>query len=276
MQIPLGPVILISGYRGLANNLAKTFAKHGCQLSLLVRREEALDNLRERFPNAVLFVGDVASEDTCTQWIEKTIASFGRIDCLINNAAITGPGGKLHELSFADYELCLKTNLHYPLRLCQLVLPHFLTQKTGTIINLSGGGACYGRPHLIPYAISKCALVRLTECLALEYPSLRFYAITPGALKTPMMEALFEMGEKKLGSEFRNVTTCMETGGEDPQKAAELAFWLFYNSPLSLNGKLISAVWDDYKKSKTFDAQVGWWTLRRVDDLCLKNLKSVL
>ena len=223
-----------------------------------------------------LYVGDVNSKSACVKWITSAMKKFGAIDGLINNAAIAGPGGRLHEIDFAELEDTIQTNLVSPIFLCQQILKIFLKQGRGLVINLSGGGATQGRPFFSPYAISKCALVRMTETLALEYPQLRFYSIAPGRLVTPMTKSILKINPAKIGAEYPEMKQRYEEGGDSPLKAAELALWLFENQPEHLNGRLISAIWDNYRDTPSYPSQVGWWTLRRIDDQCRKTLSESL
>lgn len=269
------PVTLISGYRGLAETFLNVFSEKKYRLSVLVRNSEAIPALRARFPDALFTVGDVKSHEICEEWVRSSYEHFGQIDLLINNAAITGPGGRLHEIAISEMEDTLRVNLLSPILLTQLVLPHFQRQNSGVVINLSGGGATAARPFLASYAISKCALVRMTETLAEEYPEFRFYAISPGALKTPMMEGFLKLDPHKIGKEYQEAKRRVEEGGEDPMKAARLACWLFENQPGHLNGKILSAVWDRYTEDQPTKALPSWWTLRRVDENLVRQLKDL-
>ena len=241
---------------------------------MLVRREEALPGLHERYPHALFYVGDAASKSDCNAWIVKTIETYGQLDLVINNAAITGPGGKLDEVDFTELEHTVCVDLLSPLFLCARAIPHLL-RTNGVVINLAGGGATGPRPNFTAYAISKVALVRATENLALEYPELRFYGVSPGLLNTNMMKDVLALGADKVGLEVDQALRCQNEGGEDPRKAAELALWLFENRPTHLSGKLISAIWDDYRNAPAHPEKAGWWTLRRVDDVCRKNLSEL-
>lgn len=269
------PVTLITGYRGLAETLIASFLQADHQVSALVRQETALAPLKEKFPTAHFHVGDVVDKEACRSWINAVAKRFGHLDCLINNAALPGPAGKLHEIEFPDFEKSLAVNLTAPVYLSQLVLQHH--HKTpgsqAVIVNLSGGGATFPRPGFSAYAITKTALVRMTETLAGEYPQHRFYAISPGGLMTPMIEAILRMDPSKIEKkEFAEAERRAAHGGDDPRKAAELLLWLFREKPTELSGKLLHAVWDDYKNFHRYPAEVGWWALRRVDEVCKKTL----
>ncbi|MBM4317947.1 MAG: SDR family oxidoreductase [Deltaproteobacteria bacterium] len=243
-------------------------------MSALVRNPEALPQLMAKYPNGLFIVGDIKRKADCKNWVEKTLQKWGSIDHLINNAAITGPCGKLKDLSFEEIEETLQINFLSPLYLIQQLIPIFLKQQSGTVINLSGGGATAPRPHFGAYGASKCALVRFTESLALEYPGLNFFSVAPGALKTPMMEGISKTPAEKIGKEQQEAIHRMKYGGDDPLKAAELIEWLCKNKPKELSGKLISAKWDHYKLPLRESSKVPYWTLRRVDEALIKILKE--
>jgi NAD(P)-dependent dehydrogenase (short-subunit alcohol dehydrogenase family) len=269
------PVCLISGYRGLAETLISRFNDEKIQLSVLVRNEKAIPALAKKFPEVYLHVGDVSSEESCRAWVESSLQRFSRIDGLINNAAVTGPGGKLHELKFGEFEEAVRINFLMPVYLCQLVIPQFIRQGSGMVLNLSGGGATNPRPHFAAYGVAKTALVRMTENLAAEYPQFRFYAMAPGSLRTPMIEKVVEFNKDRIGKEYDEAKRRLEKGGDDPTKAAALALWLFKNRPEPLNGRLISAIWDKYEAVSEKDLkEMPLWTLRRVDEVLMKSVKN--
>ncbi|MCX6103421.1 MAG: SDR family NAD(P)-dependent oxidoreductase [Proteobacteria bacterium] len=267
-------VTLISGYRGLAESLIEAFQNKNNHVSVLVKNKTAVNDLKKKYPEALFISGNVQSQGDCIFWIKETLKRFGKIDHLINNAAIIGPCGKLHELNFKELEETIQINFTAPLFLIQQILPHFLKQNSGVVINLSGGGATAPRPHFGAYGATKCALVRFTESLALEYPQFLFYSVAPGALKTPMMEGISKLSVAKIGKEQEEAANRIQHGGDDPNKAAELIRWLCETKPISLNGKLISAKWDDYRNPPQHVETIPFWTLRRVDSTLLKNLKT--
>lgn len=268
------PITLISGYRGLAENLIEHFLQAKHNLSILVRNRSVVSSLQEKYPGSIFVQGETQNKEDCINWIQETINRWGRVDNLINNAAITGPCGKLEELKFDEIEKTFQINFLSPIFLTQLVLPYFLKQKSGAVINLSGGGATAPRPHFGTYGASKCALVRFTESLAMEYPELSFFSVAPGAMRTPMMEEISKIPQDKIGKEKEEALRRMKEGGDDPQKAAELIYWLCDNRPKELNGKLISAKWDSYLSPSRMGSKIPFWTLRRVDEALVKTLKE--
>jgi NAD(P)-dependent dehydrogenase (short-subunit alcohol dehydrogenase family) len=264
---------MISGSRGLAETLIRRLLESKFNVSCLVRDQKRLAEV-EAWGPVLCEVGDVTSHLTLSTWFQRTLARWERVDCVINNAATQGEVGRLHEVAFDDFEKVIKTNFLAPAFLSQLAVRHYLERGSGTIINVSGGGATHARPRFISYATSKCALVRMTETLAVEYPELSFYAVSPGGLKTAMTQWVVDMGPERAGAEFEEAKRRIAEGGEDPNRAADLVLWLTENRPRALNGKLISAIWDDYRQLSEKDLMDGWWTLRRIDEQCRKRMQD--
>jgi NAD(P)-dependent dehydrogenase (short-subunit alcohol dehydrogenase family) len=274
-QVPSSkPVVLISGYRGLAETLIQRFSDENFHLSVLVRNAAVLPALQKKYPQHLFVTGDIASKEVCRAWVSHTDRFFGRIDGLINNAAVTGPGGRFHEHSFEEFEETIVVNFLMPIFLCREIIPHLLKQQCGVVINLSGGGATDPRPAFPSYGTSKTAIVRMTENLALQYPELRFYSMGPGSLMTPMIEKVTKMDPSRIGKEHTEASRRVAEGGDDPNRAADLALWLFREKPSHFSGKLLSAIWDKYKSPPVYLESTGLWTLRRVDEILLKKLRE--
>lgn len=237
-----------------------------------MRNQASASLLEKAYPAIHLVIGDLRDPEICVRWIDSAHQYFGSIDTLVNNAAVQGPGGRFHELPWPEIESTLAINFTAPAQLIHQALKYFDQQGSGTIINLSGGGATNARPRFAPYGSAKCALVRLTETLAEEYPALRFYAVAPGTMKTQMTEAILKLGPMKAGAEFQPLKEKLDRGGDGTERAARLILWLAEQQPGALSGKLVSAIWDDYEAASSKPVSAEFWTLRRVDDVLRKRL----
>lgn len=167
------------------------------------------------------------------------IAAKVRPDILVNCAGIYGPHEAAHQ-GFSDYWIdTINVNLIGSYYLTRAVIPHML-EKGGKIIHLSGGGAAYGRPFYSAYSASKAGLIRFIECVAEEVGgvNIQINAIAPGSVKS------------KMNPE----------GTGTPDKAVELALFLASQESNHLTGRLISAIYDDWKKP--FSKEAG--KLRRI------------
>ncbi len=139
----------------------------------------------------------------------------------------------------------------------------------GKIINLSGGGATSPRPHFTAYAAAKCGLIRLTETLARELASsgIDVNAVAPGAMNTRMLEEVIAAGPVAAAPEYEFAVKRSREGGVSPALAAELIVFLASPASDGITGRLISAVYDDWKSLPSLRAMLAdsdRFTLRRI------------
>ena len=183
--------------------------------------------------------------------INKTRQKLPRLDVLINNAAIQGAIGPLWENDLDSWKNVINVNLIGPMALCRAFVPWMEANAGGSIINLSGGGATGPRPNFSAYASSKAALVRFSETLAEEVKtkSISVNCVAPGTMKTSMMNEIIEKGSEKSGEkEFSNAEKVIIEGGVSMDQVADLIVFLASKSNRGITGKLISAVWDNWKE----------------------------
>lgn len=254
--------VLITGATGgLGSALTHAFYQAGYSLLLHARHQP------DTFPVAATWItGDLAEETTLMR-LEEAIATH-RPDVLINNAATQGPIGPTWELDTTAIEHTLRINLMVPMRLCQMVIPHMIVRNQGTIINISGGGATSPRPNFTSYATSKAALVRYSECLAKEVGEygINVNCVAPGAMRTNMTASLIAAGERAGSKELQSAQALADTQ-QIIDNAAALCLHLASPETHGLSGKLISAVWDDWKHLEEHKMQLmasDVYTLRRV------------
>jgi NAD(P)-dependent dehydrogenase (short-subunit alcohol dehydrogenase family) len=248
--------ILITGSsEGLGLAIAEACLKQGARVVLCARTEPRLQaahqDLATRFgPSAVAALPvDVSREEERERLIAFAQEAFGGLDGLVNNAGISGPKGALDEIDFSSWIETLQTNLIASVDLCRRVLPLFRTQGKGGIVNISGGGATSPMPRFNAYAVSKAALVRFTENLAEELAGtgIRVNAVAPGMLATRLLREAVAEGPEKLGARIhQQMAKAVEQGGSPPEKAAALCAFLLSDASEGINGRLISAIWDDW------------------------------
>lgn len=213
---------------------------------------------------------DVSNPAEVNALVETALATFPKLDILINNAGVYGPMGPLDEADWAEWVQAIHINLIGSAYVCRAVVPHFKGRRYGKIVNLSGGGATGPLPRFSAYAASKAAIVRFTESLALEVKEFNIdvNAIAPGVLATRLMDQVIEAGPDKVGSAFHErMTQIKKQGGTPLDKAAALAVYLGSAASDGISGKLISAVWDPWPilhehKEDLDDSDI--YTLRRI------------
>ena len=270
--------IITGASRGLGEAIASVFAAQEADVLLCARNQADLEKVREKLlrektsPDQIILscAADLSDEKGADKIIRTALNAFGRIDILVNNAAIQGPIGPMEENSWDRWKETILTDLMAPAYLMHAVLPIMKNQGSGKIINLSGGGATGPRENYSAYASAKTALVRLTETAAKEAKAFRIdiNAIAPGAMNGRMLEETLQAGEKAVGSaEYAKALERKKNGGTSPEKAAQLALFLASDASDGISGRLISAVWDDWQNlsdhwSRWKDTDI--YTLRRI------------
>ncbi len=185
-----GQVALVTGAsRGIGLAIAGRLGQMGARLALCARDEGRLESaaagLRRAGIEASAFVADVTRADSIASLVERTRAGLGPIDILVNNAGI-GTFGPAHELSEADWDAVLDTNLKSVFLITRAVAPQMISRRTGHIINIASLAGKNAFPGGGIYCASKWGLLGLTYCLAedLRGYGIRVAAVCPGSVDT--------------------------------------------------------------------------------------------
>ena len=132
---------------------------------------------------------DVGSTEDVDHLINSAINEFGRIDVLVNNAAIA-IGGNIMKMPEADWDMLMNTNLKSIYRTIKTALPYMIKQRSGSVINIASTQAVRSWRNWTAYAGAKGAMLSMTNQLAGQFGeyNVRFNSISPGAILTPMNE----------------------------------------------------------------------------------------
>ena len=163
-------VILVTGSTtGIGEAIARLFAREGAKIMVHGRRKDAAEKLvAEIGERSTFFIGALEDLETPAKLIAATVARFGRIDGLVNNAArITRC--VLETATPELFDLTMAVNVRAPLLLIQAALPHFRKQGGGRVLNIGSVNAYCGESNLPLYSISKGGLMTLTRNLADAY-----------------------------------------------------------------------------------------------------------
>ena len=163
-------VILVTGATsGIGEGMIRTFASEGAQVMIHGRNQEDAEDLATQMGEAAGFVsGSLDDPAVPARLIAATVARFGRIDGLVNNAAsITRSDLETTDSQIFDYTIAV--NLKAPFLLIQAALPHFRKQGAGSVLNIGSINAYCGERNQFIYSVSKGALMTLTRNLADGY-----------------------------------------------------------------------------------------------------------
>jgi NAD(P)-dependent dehydrogenase (short-subunit alcohol dehydrogenase family) len=188
--------IITGGDSGIGRSVALLFAMEGADVSIVYLNEHAdakstarkITDLQRR---VVTLPGDIADTQFCEHVVRETLAAFGKVDILVNNAAeqkqITG----IEDLTPEQVERTFRTNIFGFFYLSRALLPHL--NQGAVIINTASVQAYDPDPYLMDYACTKAAIINFTRSLAKELVDrhIRVNAVAPGPIWTPLIPASF-------------------------------------------------------------------------------------
>lgn len=188
---PRKVVIVTGGSRGLGKAMAISLAEAGADICIASRTQEQLESAAAEVTAAcgrepLIVRTNVQSREDCDALIEKTVAHFGRLDVMLNNAGIgdrRGAGNRIHDLEDADWHDTIEVNLHSTFYCSRAAVRQFLKAGGGgTIVNVASGTALRSSPQSLGYAAAKAGVISLTKSLAAQVigEDIRVNCIIPG------------------------------------------------------------------------------------------------
>jgi 3-oxoacyl-[acyl-carrier protein] reductase len=269
-----GRVALVTGgSRGIGKAIARRLLEDGARVAFCARDagglEAAAFELGQVGPDILPVRADVSEPAEVDSLVARTLERFARIDICVNNAGIYGPIGPMWTNDPERWRETLTTNLFGGFLVCRYVIPTMIAQESGKIINMSGGGAATPFPRFSAYAVSKAALVRLTETLAAELAghNIQVNAVSPGFVATRLHQQTLEAGEAAAGDFFHKTREQLATGGVDPAVPADLVAFLASPASAGITGRFFSAVWDNWIEFTAHASEIAGgdlFTLRRI------------
>ncbi len=184
--------IITGAGRGIGRAIALAYARAGAEVVLVSRTRSELetvaDEVREIGRRALVIVADVSVAAEVNRMAEATLSEFGRVDILVNNAAIAGPKSVL-ETSLEDWNRMITANLTSVFLCTKAILEHMIDRRQGKIINISSGSGLRGSAGNAAYSAAKSGVIAFTQALAGEMRDLglQVNVICPGPIKTQML-----------------------------------------------------------------------------------------
>ncbi|MEV4806939.1 SDR family oxidoreductase [Nonomuraea sp. NPDC049421] len=216
-------VVITGGGTGIGRATAHLFAAEGARVLVVGRTAARLEETAAAHSSISTFAADGAAPDGPERIVEAATARLGRIDVLVNNAAITRPAA-LGAIDRRTAEDQIATNLLAPIFLAQAALPH-LAATEGTIVNVSSNPSSIGWPEGSVYGSTKVALDFLTATWAVELApkGIRVVSVAPGITATPVL-AHAGYTQEQIAAAGASLTGRIPLGRI--ARPAEIAWWI--------------------------------------------------
>jgi NAD(P)-dependent dehydrogenase (short-subunit alcohol dehydrogenase family) len=231
--------IITGGDSGIGRSVAVLYAREGADVAILYLdqhqdAEETRTVVEQYGRRCLTFAGDVADREVCRKVIDETLAAFGKLDILINNAAEQHPQEKLEDISEEQWEKTFRTNIFGMFQMTKAALPHL--GKGASIINTTSVTAYKGSPQLLDYSATKGAITAFTRSLSMNLAErgIRVNGVAPGPIWTPLIPSTFDADEV---AEFGSNTPMKRPG--QPDEVAPAYVYLASSDAAYVSGQVI-------------------------------------
>lgn len=239
-----GKVAVITGSsKGIGKAIAQGLAENGAKVVVSSRKQNAVDEVAENFKSmgleAIGIACHIGDEDQRKDLISKTITHYGRIDILVNNAAINPYYGPLEGSDEAVFDKIMNVNVKAPWLLSNLAQSHMKEQGGGSIINISSVEGIHPGFRLGLYSMTKSAMIMMTKNQAKEWGryGIRSNVVCPGLIKTKFSESLWS--NEKLIAGYEQMVPLKRMA--EPEEMAGLVMLLASDASSYMTGGVYAA-----------------------------------
>jgi NAD(P)-dependent dehydrogenase (short-subunit alcohol dehydrogenase family) len=239
-----GKVALVTGAsKGIGKAIAGLYAQAGAKVVVSSRKQEAVDavvnEIKSKGGDAIAIACNVSEAADLQKLMDVTLATYGTLDILVNNAAANPSFGPLVDTTESSFDKIIDVNVKGPFELAKKVYPIMKAKKNGSVINISSVGGLRPEQGLGIYSMSKAALISLTKVMAKEWgdDNIRVNVICPGLIKTKFSEALWS--NEKIMHTMMKMLSIKRVG--TPEEIAALALYLASDASSYSTGSVFTA-----------------------------------
>jgi NAD(P)-dependent dehydrogenase (short-subunit alcohol dehydrogenase family) len=251
LQIKELKVLVTAGAGGIGIEIARAFVREGAKVHVCDVDDKALAALKTSDPALSASRCDVSDRAQVSSLFDITLKQLGGLDCLVNNAGIAGPTGKVEEINPEDWDRCIAVDLTSQFNCARLAIPHLKKSKNASIMNLSSQAGKHGFPLRSPYAAAKWGVIGFTKSIAIELGpyGIRVNALLPGLVAGDRIRRVIEAKAQQRGLAFKEQEHAMfaSTSIKDyvtPQQLADMVVFSASPRAKTISGQAISVCGD--------------------------------
>ncbi len=237
--------VVTGGGRGLGRATALLLAEQGAHVVIMARSSREITAVAEeitaRGRQSLPLTVDISSWPSVSSAVDRVIATFGRVDILINNAGIIDPIAPVHRVDPERWSYNIDVNLKGAFYLVRSIVPHMLATGQGVIVNVGSGAAHRVITAWSAYCAAKAGLYHFTNVLATELmgTGIRVNSVRPGVVDTRMQEHIRAASEADFGAENLDHFRRLKDEGRllPPEYPARLIVWLCTDAAADVHGQ---------------------------------------
>lgn len=244
-------VLVTAGAAGIGLEIGRAFVREGARVHVGDVDADALAGLRASDPAFTTSRCDVASRAEVARLFDEAARSLGGLDCLVNNAGIAGPTGRVDEIDPTAWDRCIAVDLTGQFNCARLAVPMLRQSRNASMLNVSSLAGRLGFPLRTPYAAAKWGVVGFTRSLAQELggDGIRVNALLPGIVAGERQERVLTAKAQARGLTFEDMerlafsyTSIKEY--VTPEELADLAVFVASPRARRISGQTLSVCGD--------------------------------
>jgi len=200
-------VMVTAGAAGIGLAIARAFVREGAKVHVCDVDAEALARLSKSEPAITTSRCDVSDRAQVERFFKEGLDKLGSLDCLVNNAGIAGPTGRVEEIDPSEWDRCIAIDLTGQFNCARLAVPHLRKSSNASMVNVSSLAGRLGFALRTPYAAAKWGVIGFTKSLAIELgdDGIRVNALLPGVVAGDRQERVLTAKAKARGISFEEM-----------------------------------------------------------------------